>query len=118
MLATMAFDGRNSMVEYCMRRGANPNARASSHLRYTGLACAAAFANEETIRLLLDYVATLNGSGALVFAAEREKVANVNFVRTKGAGVDEMGVEDPGDRRSRARMGVSYLVVMMRDGTH
>lgn len=108
MLGSVAKQGRNPLVEYLLRKGADPNCRVQSMLRKTALACAAGInGDEKTLGLLLDYGATLNRSGALVFAAERGRVANVKFLLAKGADIDELGVEDPGDRRSLNKLGVS-----------
>ena len=111
MLGAMASQGRNSLVEYLLSKGADPNCRVESMLRKTALACAAGRADEMTLGLLLDYGATLNGSGALVFAAQRGKVENVRFLLAKGADIDEMGIEDPADRRSLEKLGVSALLI-------
>lgn len=108
MLSQAASSGRDLLVEYPLHKGANPNCRDQSLLLKPALPCAAGFANEKTLGLLLDHGARLNGSGALVFAAERGNIANVRFLLARGADVDEMGIENPADRRSLNKLGVRH----------
>ena len=110
MVGQVAKQGQNSLVEYLLLKGADPNRRVVSMLLRTALACAAGLnGDEKTLGLLLDHGAKLNGSGALVFAAERGKTANVKFLLARGADVDEMGIEHPADRRSLQNLGVSQF---------
>ena len=107
MLGISAAAGRKSLVEYLLRKGGDPNCRIDAHLFKTALACAAGFSDEDVLGLLLDHGARLNSSGALAFAAQKNRAANVKFLLARGADVDEMGIENPCDRRSLKNLGVS-----------
>lgn len=59
----------------------------------------------EMAALLLEYGALLNGSGALVLAAEAGRLDLVKFLLERGADIDEIGLEDHADDRETAEMG-------------
>ncbi len=63
------------------------------------LAATAESSTVEIADLLLQYDAKLQGSGAIVLAAEQGKIEMVKFLLEKGADINEIGLKDFGGDR-------------------
>ncbi|GAM38364.1 hypothetical protein TCE0_033r09027 [Talaromyces pinophilus] len=99
VLGIMADANNIDWVRYCLEHGADPNKNLIEEHR-TPLAAAASNSNAEMVQLLLNYGAVINGSGAIVVAAEQGHGHIVELLLENGANIDEIGVEGPpGDRR-------------------
>lgn len=83
---------RHALIKYSLKKGADPNVTVDCQCHIMALACAAGYADETMVRLLLDHGADLAGSGALVIAAEKGQMGNVQLLIARGADLKEMGV--------------------------
>ncbi|KAH9993925.1 ankyrin repeat-containing domain protein [Xylariaceae sp. FL0662B] len=91
-------------ARFCLERGANPNLNLVDGYK-TILAATAENDHREMVELLLQHGAWLQGSGAIVLAAEAGQTEIVRFLLTRGAALDEIGVEDPEDEESKTELG-------------
>lgn len=97
VLVIMADANNIDWVRYSLEHGADPNKNLIEEFR-TPLAAAASNGNADMVQLLLDYGAALNGSGAIVVAAEEGYGHIVLLLLENRADIDEIGVEgQPGD---------------------
>lgn len=104
ILSTVATNNNLPMARFCLEHGANPNRNRVDEYK-TVLAATAELGYVDMVALLLDYGAVLKGSGAIVLAADEGEVEMVKFLLERGADVDEVGVEDPLDERTREDVG-------------
>ena len=81
---------RHSLVEYLLSKRIDPNQRVEMYGRVYALTAAAGWADQRMLGILLDGGATLNGSGALQYAAGKGKKENVRYLLDRGANVNEM----------------------------
>ena len=95
-----------SFATFLLSRGADPNAHLMADT-HSPLALAAWLASVDLAALLLAHGAQLNGSGALVVAAQNGRLDMVRFLLQQGADVNEFGVEDHADARTREDMATS-----------
>ncbi|XXG99232.1 hypothetical protein Hte_005569 [Hypoxylon texense] len=104
ILSLAATSGRLDWAQFCLEHGANPNLNLVDN--YKSVLCATAEKGYQAMaELLLQHGAWLQGSGALVVAAEAGQTKMVRFLLARGAPVDEIGVEDPTDEESNQEMG-------------
>lgn len=104
ILSTVATNDNLEMARFCLEHGADPNQnRVDEHK--TVIAATAELGYVDMVALLLEYGAVLQGSGAIILAAEEGEVEMVRFLLKMGADVDEVGVEDPLDERTKEDVG-------------
>ncbi|KAL9099816.1 MAG: hypothetical protein Q9163_004739 [Psora crenata] len=91
-------------VRLCLEHGADPNKNlVDEHMRV--LAAVAQLASVEMAALLIEHGARVQGSGAIVMAAEEGNLNMVEMLLDKGADIDEIGIEHPTDEMYREDMG-------------
>lgn len=90
--------GDISWARFCLENGADANLHMVDDSKYA-LTATAESSTIEIANLLLQYGAKLQGSGAIVIAAEQGKLEMVKFLLEKGANIDEIGLKDFGDDR-------------------
>ncbi|KAL4909604.1 hypothetical protein BDW74DRAFT_41786 [Aspergillus multicolor] len=94
ILGVMARGNKIDWVRFCLEHGADPNVGlVEEHLR--PLACAVHTGNYELVDLLLHYGARVEGSNAIVQAAIDEDLDMVKYLLSRGANIDEVGIEGP-----------------------
>jgi ankyrin repeat protein len=71
----------------------------------TLLAGVAELASVEMAALLIRHGANVKGSGAIVMAAEEGRLDMVKLLLDQGADINEIGIENPTDPRSKEDMG-------------
>ena len=81
---------RHSLVEYLLSKGIDPNQRVEMYGNMYALTAAAGWADKRMLGILLDHGATIDGSGALIYAAEKGKKENAKYLLDRGANVNEM----------------------------
>ena len=91
-------------AQLCLDRGADPNANLVDEHKSL-LAAVAELASVEMATLLIQHGARVNGSGAIVMAAEEGKLDMVRLLLDHGADINEIGIEHPTDPRFREDMG-------------
>lgn len=96
--------GKHALVEYILRKGADPNQTVECQGMGKVLACAAGYTGLDMVKLLLGHGAELNGSGALVLAAQEGRTEVVKFLIAQGADVNEMGIANY-DKRTWKNVG-------------
>ncbi|OJJ33509.1 hypothetical protein ASPWEDRAFT_174912 [Aspergillus wentii DTO 134E9] len=104
MLSIAVSSGECDRVRFCLKHGADPNLNRIEDYK-TVLASAAEEGYIDITALLLEYGAVLNGSGALVLAAEDGKLEMVKYLLGRGADIDEVGVEHPHDPMTKEDVG-------------
>ena len=114
VLTCVATDDDIDFAKLCLSHGADPN-RNLFEEDHTALAAVAETASVEMAALLLDHGAKLKDSGAVVVAAAEGKMDMVQFLLSKGADINEMGIRHPYDRRSDETVG-SALHQAVRKG--
>lgn len=97
-------DEKLDWVKFCLEHGANPDKNLLDEYKMS-LAEAAENGNQETVELLIQYGAKVRGSGAIVLAGEFGQTDIVRFLLAKGADVNELGIEEPTDPRSKVGVG-------------
>lgn len=85
-------------ARFCLENGADPNLMVGHSL--CALAAAAGMSTVQMAELLLQHGAKMEGSGAIVIAAERGKLAMVEFLLNKGADIDEIVLKNFGSDRA------------------
>ena len=105
MLGNAVKRSRHSMVKYLLDKGANPDSLVETQNHDCNLAVAARWGDVQTVLLLLEYGARIEGSGALVRAAEGGKVENMRVLISRDADVNELGIVKTFDRRSMENLG-------------
>ena len=110
ILSNAAIYDRVAWVRFCLENGADPNLNLYLG-EYSALASAAQYASVKVVSLLLEYNATLNGSGALALAARHGKLDMVKFLLKKGAFVDENCVTGSVDRCEQDEEGTALHLV-------
>lgn len=91
-------DSDISWARFCLENGADPNLHMVNDSMYA-LAATAQMSTVAMADLLLQHGAKMEGSGAIVLAAEEGKLDMVKFLLDKGADIDEIGLNDFGDDR-------------------
>jgi ankyrin repeat protein len=91
-------------AELCLDRGADPNRNPVDDYKSL-LAGVAELASVEMAALLIRHGAHVKGSGAIVMAAEEGKMDMVKLLLDQGADINEIGIENPTDPRSKEDMG-------------
>ncbi|EYE90702.1 ankyrin repeat domain-containing protein, partial [Aspergillus ruber CBS 135680] len=104
ILSTVATNNDLKMAQFCLEHGADPNRNRVDEYK-TVIAATAELGYVDMVALLLEYGAVLKGSGAIVLAAEEGEIEMVRFLLERGADVDEVGVEDPLDERTKEDVG-------------
>ena len=104
ILSTVATNNNLEMARFCLEYGADPNRNRVDEYK-TVIAATAELGYVDMVALLLEYGAVLKGSGAIILAAEEGEVEMVRFLLKMGADVDEVGVEDPLDERTKEDVG-------------
>lgn len=114
MLGNAVLGSRHSLVEYTLSKGADPNSTVEKQNSDSNLACAARWSDPETVRILLDHGALIQGSRALVRAAEGGKLENMRLLLDRGADINEVGVTKSFDPRTIAGLGTRkfYLTTL------
>ena len=105
---------RHSLVEFLLEKGVDPDQNVVMYASKSALAAAAGHSDQRMVGLLLDHGAVINGSGALIYAAEKGIEENVRYLLTRGADVNEMVPLTP-SRPSLEEMG-SALHRAVRNG--
>lgn len=85
------------VVEYLLKKGCDPDQSVFFHADMRALTAAAGWSDVQMLGLLLEHGATIKGSGALVRAAEKGRLDNVEFLLSKGADVNEIVATGPSD---------------------
>lgn len=93
-------------VRFCFERGADPN-RCLLDEYLTFLAEAAGEGILEVMKLLLEYGAKREGSGALVFAAENGHVEATRFLLQEDVDINEVGIACQIDPRTWPDVGTA-----------
>lgn len=104
ILSNVAVDDNMDWAQLCLERGADPNKYLVDDHKKT-LASVAEFASVEMAALLIRHGAGVNGSGAIVMAAEEGKLDMVKLLLSHGADIDEVGIRNPTDPRFDDMMG-------------
>lgn len=89
-------DSDISWARFCLENSADPNLHMVDDSMYA-LTATAEMSTVEVADLLLQHGAKMEGSGAIVLAAEEGKLDMVKFLLEKGAEIDEIGLKDFGD---------------------
>lgn len=93
ILANVCLAGEISWARFCLDNGADPNFHTIDDPMYL-LAATAELSTVEMADLLLQHGARMEGSGAIVIAAEKGRINMVKFLLEKGADIDEIGLMD------------------------
>lgn len=86
-----------SWARFCLENGADPNLMVAHSM--CALAAAAGESTVEMADLLLQHGAKMDGSGAIVIAAENGKLDMVEFLLEKGADIDEIVLKNFGSSK-------------------
>ncbi|KAL4971333.1 hypothetical protein BDW66DRAFT_146303 [Aspergillus desertorum] len=114
ILGTMTYGNMINWVRFCLEHGADPNAGlVQEHL--STLACAVRTGDHELVDLLLHYGARLKGSNAIVQAAINEDLEMVKYLLSRGADIDEVGIEGPPGDEAYYDMEVRFTRRRSRD---
>lgn len=92
ILGVLAGDSgkRHSLMEYILRKGARSDLRSDIEGGMYPLTAAAGHSDLKMVGLLLNYGAKIEGSGALILAAQCGKEDNVQCLLSRGADLNEM----------------------------
>ena len=93
-------------AKLCLNRGADPNQNLVDEHKSI-LAAVAELASVEMAALLIQHGARVNGSGAIVMAAEEGKLNMVKLLLDNGADINEIGIEHPTDPRFKEDVGTA-----------
>ncbi|KAL3428744.1 ankyrin repeat-containing domain protein [Aspergillus tetrazonus] len=94
ILGTMASDNKIDWVRFCLEHGADLNTSlVKEHL--SALACAVHTGNIELVDLLLAHGARLKGSNAIVRVAINEDLEMVEYLLSRGADINKIGIKGP-----------------------
>ena len=104
ILSNVATSDDLDWAQLCLDRGADPNRNLVDEYKSL-LAAVAELASIQMAALLIRHGAHVKGSGAIVMAAEEGKLDMVKLLLDQGADINEVGIEDPTDPRSREDMG-------------
>ncbi|KAI9828251.1 MAG: hypothetical protein M1826_006077 [Phylliscum demangeonii] len=92
-------------ARFCLEHGADPNLHVVDDAKKALAAAAEYGGSVEMAALLLDHDAQLDGSGAMVLAAESGRLEMVQYLLERGAKIDEIGLRSLTDPRETADMG-------------
>ncbi|KAL2841930.1 ankyrin repeat-containing domain protein [Aspergillus pseudodeflectus] len=94
ILGVKAAGNQLDWVKFCLEHGADPNRNLVGEY-LSALSCAASTGSIQMVDLLLQHGARLKGSNAIVEAAIYGNLEMVKHLLSKGADIDEVGIEGP-----------------------
>ncbi|KAL2827125.1 ankyrin repeat-containing domain protein [Aspergillus cavernicola] len=104
ILGMKAAGNRLDWVKFCLEHGADPNCNLVEEY-LSALSCAAYTGSFEMVDLLLQHGARLKGSNAIVEAAIYGNLEMMKHLLSKGADIDEVGIEGPAGDECYGDMG-------------